>query len=216
MIIQSLNRCGFASAVFCGLFVGHSVPQHPHRDSRPVNLDGAYTTDVTHTSVAFEVGHLGLSSTTGFFTRHEGHIVVNREDLKASSVEFKIDASSIDTGFDRRDVNLRSVNFFDVVTHPLITFSCHRVRKAGAKYVADGLFSMMGHTHPLSILFKLKGPMRDGEGDIRIGLIADPVVIKRSDYGLMGFLTMPDGSPGVSDEVTIHLAVEATKDRPGV
>ncbi len=31
---------------------------------------------------------------------------------------------------------------------------------------------------------------------------------------MMGFLTMPDGSPGVSDEVTIHLALEAIKDKP--
>jgi len=172
----------------------------------------SFTPDPMHTSVGFEIGHLGLSKVQGRFTKFTGHIVANKA-VDGSSVEFTIQTDSVDTAVPPRDADLRSANFFDVANYPEMVYKSSSIRKSHGGYVADGTLTLKGVSKPVAIPFKVFGPIKDFQGKQRIGILADPITIKRSDFGMAYDLKMPDGSEGVGDAVTIRLSVEATQDK---
>jgi polyisoprenoid-binding protein YceI len=174
--------------------------------------EGNFTPDPMHTSIGFDIGHLGLSRVQGRFTKFTGHIVANRA-VAGSSVEFTIKTDSVDTAVPPRDADLRSANFFDSANYPDMTYKSTSVRKVKNGYIADGTLTIKGVSKPVAIPFHVFGPIKDPWGNQRIGVIAEPITIKRSDYGMTFDLKMPDGSVGVSDHVTIRLSVEATLDK---
>src|SRR5688572_27342083 len=78
--------------------------------------------DPVHTDVSFSVKHLMISTVRGRFGSVRGTIRLDESDFGRSSVEVEIDAASIDTRQEQRDAHLRSADFFEVETYPLITF----------------------------------------------------------------------------------------------
>lgn len=90
-----------------------------------------WTVDASHTSVGFTVKHMMVSKVKGSFGSVEGTLEGNPEDLTGAKIDFKIDASSINTNSEDRDNHLRSGDFFDTETYPSITFvSTDIVKKA--------------------------------------------------------------------------------------
>src|SRR5690349_13655167 len=84
-----------------------------------------YSVDPTHSEVSFQIRHL-VGKVRGKFTDFQATI-----DDKAPSVEFKIKATSIDTGEPKRDGHLRSADFFDVEKFPEITFKSEKITPKG-------------------------------------------------------------------------------------
>ena len=76
----------------------------------------------SNSEIHFTVRHLLISKVRGRFTRWSGTLLVPDGDWSRATVEVVIDASSIDTGIAKRDTDLRSANFLDVVRYPDITF----------------------------------------------------------------------------------------------
>src|SRR5262249_20918013 len=103
-----------------------------------------YGVDSTHTSVKFEVKFLGLVHVEGRFGRAGGDLRWDPQDLAHSSVQFAIDAASLDTGIPARDKHLCSADFFAVDSFPQVTFHSDRIERAGEGYVATGPFTLHG------------------------------------------------------------------------
>lgn len=176
-------------------------------ESAPVPVaSGTYAIDPFHTSISFEIGHLGLTKVHGRFNKFEGAIDYNAADPTKSTVNVTIQVASVDTAVAPRDEHLRSADYFDVAKYPEINFRSTAVRKTAKGMVADGVLTMKGISKPVSIPFKLGGPV-DVRGRQIIGVDAEPITIKRSQFG------MQDGLQpgGLSDEVSIRLGVEAAK-----
>ena len=174
---------------------------------------GTYTLDPAHTSVGFEIQHMGLSKVQGRFDDKAGKIVADPADLSKSSVSFTAQTASIDTNVAPRDADLKSAEFFDAAKYPVLTFQSTAIRKSGNHYVADGILTIKNESHPVSIPFRYLGPVQDPFGGTRLGILADPITINRKDYGLTWDHKMPDGSPQLADDVTVRLSAEATKDK---
>ena len=166
--------------------------------------EGQFTVDPAHTCVGFDVGHLGLSRVQGRFSKLTGSLYANGADAAKSNVKITIDAASVDTAVEPRDKHLRSPDFFDVAKYPEITFASTAVRKEGDGYVAVGDLTLKGVTKPVTIRFKHYGPIKDPWGNTRIGVVAEPLVIHRTDFGMMY------DTKAISDDVTIRLSLEAT------
>jgi polyisoprenoid-binding protein YceI len=100
-------------------------------------------------------------------------------NLPASSVTITIDAASIDTRVERRDTHLRSADFFDVTTHPKITFVSTAVRTKGPNDLEiEGDLTIRGTTKrivvPASMVFYEEG----------LGRFRGEFVIDRKAFGV--------------------------------
>jgi len=175
---------------------------------------GTYTIDPMHTSLGFEIQHMGLSKVQGRFDDKSGQIVADFADPSKSSVTFTAQVASIDTNVAPRDADLKSDNFFDAAKYPTLTFNSTRIRKDGDHYVADGILAIKNKGLPVSIPFRYSGPVLDPFGGTRIGMVADPITISRKAYGITWDHKMPDGSPQLADDVTVRLSAEATLPKP--
>lgn len=175
---------------------------------------GTYTIDPMHTSIGFEIQHMGLSKVQGRFDDKAGQIVADFADPSKSSVTLTAQIASIDTNVAPRDADLKSDNFFDAAKYPTLTFSSTRIRKDGDHYVADGILTIKNKSLPASIPFRYSGPVQDPFGGTRLGMVADPITISRKAYGITWDHKMPDGSPQLADDVTVRLSVEATLPKP--
>lgn len=89
-----------------------------------------YAIDPVHSSVAFGIRHF-VAKVPGKFSKVEGLIKVDRENLAKSTVEATIQAASINTDNQKRDDHLRSADFLDAAKFPTITFKSRTWKKTG-------------------------------------------------------------------------------------
>jgi polyisoprenoid-binding protein YceI len=165
-----------------------------------------YRVDPVHSFVLFRVKHMNTAYAYGRFNSFSGTIVVNEQDPSKSSVEFEIDANSIDTGNSQRDDHLRSPDFFNVRQYPKITFKSTSIRRINANtFEVKGNLTMRGTTRPLTVRVTYVGKGRNPRGQEIIGF-ETTFTIKRSEFGVSYGL-----NGGLSDEVRVTIAVEAVR-----
>src|SRR3569833_3165116 len=75
---------------------------------------------------SYTIDPLGFSTMHGRFGKTTGKLTVDREK-GTGSVNVKIDASSVNTGFDKRDDHLRSPDFLSVIECPELTYTSTKV-----------------------------------------------------------------------------------------
>src|ERR1700722_6831636 len=77
--------------------------------------------DPAHSSVNFEIIHLGVSHVHGAFGNVKGTVTLNDKDITKSSVTATIDTTTVSTGVTARDTHLKSADFFDIEKNPAMT-----------------------------------------------------------------------------------------------
>ncbi|MBC8065542.1 MAG: polyisoprenoid-binding protein [Chlorobia bacterium] len=181
----------------------------------PFAQKASYTIDAMHADVSFEIRHLELSMTRGRFNKFSGKLIEDPSDLTKSSVEFTAQVDSIDTAVPPRDTHLKTADFFDAAKYPTMTFKSTKIEKKGDGYVVTGDLKIKDKTKSISIPFKHYGPkkMTLGEDNTRVGIIAEPITIKRSDFGVGAQFKLPDGTEGASDAVVVRISFEALLDK---
>lgn len=151
----------------------------------------------TNSSVMFKVKHYEVSWFYGRFNSIKGSINL---DGDKSSVSLIIDATSADTGNERRDRHLVGPDFFNSKQFPEIKFESTSVKVSKSGHLdIKGKLTLLGVTRELNAIAN-----KTGEGKNR----GNPVSgyhtvfkIKRSDFGM----NYGKGSIGDEIEVTISL-----------
>lgn len=175
---------------------------------------GTYTIDPMHTSIYFEINHMGLSNVHGRFDKFEGKINLGGTDLSKSGVTFTAQTESVNTNVAARDNHLRTADFFEVAKYPTLSFKSNRIERRPGGYVAIGDLTIKDVTKQIRIPFRFFGPLPGGpDQPERVGIIADPIKINRRDYHVNYGGNLPNGVPAVGDEVTIRIASEGTRDK---
>lgn len=171
----------------------------------PVLAAEPWTIDESHTAITFSVNHFGYSTVHGFFRAFDGKLQLDPKAPADSSVEFTIDAASLDTLWAKRDEHIKSADFLDVAKYPTITFKSTKVEPMGAdaaKVVGD--LTIKGVTRPVELDVKLNklepSPVTKAE---TAGFTAT-TVFKRSDFGVTTFV------PAVGDDLTVRIDSEAS------
>jgi polyisoprenoid-binding protein YceI len=215
VVLLPIAAAGFAAYVSLHPGVAATEPRLASGKSTPIAQQARYTIDPMHASVSFEITHLGLSKTHGRFNKVSGRIWEDPKNLAKSGVEFTAQADSLDTALPARDEHLRAADYFDVARYPELTFKSTKVARSRNGYVVTGDLTIKGTTRSVSIPFKHYGPLTLTVGDrsTRIGVIAEPITIKRTEFGVGTNQKLPDGTPGASDEVTVRISLEATLDQ---
>jgi polyisoprenoid-binding protein YceI len=167
-----------------------------------------YAIDANHSSVGFKIRHFA-SRVPGRFNVFEGTIVVDRQDLAKSRVEVTIDAASIDTANDDRDAHLKSADFFDVATHPRITFRSTRVQPAGeGKLRVEGDLTIRGTARPVVLEVEMLG-FGPGPGGKTVGGFEAKTRVNRLDFKVAWNRAVEGAGMILGDDVDIVINVEA-------
>lgn len=163
-----------------------------------------YVMDKSHAHVTFAVSHLGFSMVHGQFREFEATIDFDPGNVEATRVDFRIDASSVETFWEARDRDLRSKNFLNVAEHPYITFRTTSVVPTGTD-TADitGDVTILGVTRPVTFQAKLNklapSPFRR---DTTIAGFTVTGVLDRTEFG------MRYAAPAIGATVEIRLDLE--------
>lgn len=165
----------------------------------------SYAIDPSHTYPHFAISHLGFSTMHGRFNSTTGKIVMDRKGT-GSSVEVKIEAKSIDTGFQKRDDHLRSADFLNVAEFPEITYKSTKVTFSGeSAATVEGNLTMAGVTKPVTLnVGHIKCAVNPQIKKDVCGFDAT-AKIKRSDFGIKYAL------PNIGDDMALTFEVEAVK-----
>jgi polyisoprenoid-binding protein YceI len=168
-------------------------------------LAADYSIDPSHTYVSFAVSHLGFSTLRGKFDRQSGSLHFDPAGKKAS-VMIEIDATSIDTGHDKRDAHLQSPDFLNAVENPTITFKSTGITWSGDKLATiTGDLTILGVSKPVTLtVAAMKCGQHPFSKKDACGFDASGS-IKRSDFGVNY------GLPGIGEVLDLQIEVEASK-----
>jgi polyisoprenoid-binding protein YceI len=173
----------------------------------PAALAATYRVDPVHSQVQFTVDHLVVFKVSGTFDEYEGEIEADASGKTLKSAKALIKVASIDTREAKRDEHLRSADFFDAATHPLMTFVSKRIEGSGGNITVFGDLTIRGTTREVELKGRFRGTNTDPWGNVRAGFSAS-TVINRHDYGLKWNKALETGGVVVGDEVTINLEIQ--------
>ena len=178
--------------------------------SNPQIPAGTWTIDPSHSEVGFSVRHLMVSKVKGTFEKFSGTLTIGENPLD-STVTAEVDLNSINTRDEQRDGHLRSADFFEVESHPTMTFRSTGVKANGDDYVVLGDLTIKGATRPVELDLEFNGTHPDPWGGTRAGFSAE-TEISRKEFGVD--FEVPMDGPGVvvGDKIKVILEVEAVLD----
>jgi polyisoprenoid-binding protein YceI len=174
----------------------------------PGYIAGTWDIDPVHSHIGFIARHLMVSKVRGNFTKFEGQIVTAADPLD-SSATVTVDTSSLDTGNEARDNDVKSENFLDVANHPTMTFRSTGVHRSANDLIMTGELTIKGVTRLVELGIEVNGFGPDPYGGTRAGFTAAGELY-RSDYGITANTVLPTGGVVVSDEIQLVLDVEAS------
>ena len=171
--------------------------------------------DPNHTTSAFSVTHMMLTTVRGDFGKTTGTVVYDDADVTKSTVNVSIETASIDTRVPDRDKHLKSADFFDVEKNPSLTFKSTKVEKAGdGKLKVTGDLTMHGVTK--SVVLDVTGPSAPQKSPWgnEVRAVQATTSLNRKDYGLNWNKTLESGGVLVSDEVKVDIQAELVPHAP--
>src|ERR1700729_310597 len=135
---------------------------------------GTYNIDASHSSVGFEVKHMGIATVRGAFRRFAGTIDASGD---APVLKGTVEVASIDTGDENRDGHLTAPDFFDAEQHPEIAFHTTSLDDAADGQVTlSGEITIKGVTKPIELTGTAADGGTDPSGNDRIGFEVEGVI----------------------------------------
>jgi polyisoprenoid-binding protein YceI len=110
-----------------------------------------YHIDQSHSSIRFTIKHLAISNIYGIFKQFEGKFTWDPNDVGSSSLNFNIQATSLNSENKKRDKHLKSPDFFDINQFPSIKFESTRLEKKKHGFEAIGIIEMKGVKKEISL-----------------------------------------------------------------
>src|SRR6202522_3139989 len=122
----------------------------------PGYVTGTWSIDPVHSEVSFVVRYMMVSKMSGRFDKFERTVTTAPDPLQ-SSVTGTVDLSSVNTGEPNRDNHIRSADFFEVESHPTLTFQSTGVRPDGDNFLLDRNLTIHGNTRPVTLKLEVNG-----------------------------------------------------------
>ena len=164
-----------------------------------------YSIDPGHTQVEFTYNHFGFSNITGRFDQVNGEFELDTADLAKSRISIEIPISSLSTGVGKLDQHLLGPDFFDAAKYPTATFKSKSVHVVDVgKLHVSGDLTIHGVTKPVTLDVKVNKIGDHPMKKIPAAGFDASTRIKRSEFGVGAYVPM------VSDDVEIHITLEAT------
>jgi len=163
--------------------------------------------DPMHSSVNFNIKHMGISFVQGRFDKFDGKAVTKGNTLDNAELSFNVNVSSINTGVEMRDNHLKSADFFDAEKFPAMTFvTSSVVKEKNNSYMVKGKLTIKDVTKEISVPVTFGGVTKNQQGKEVMGFQA-AFKVNRLDYNIK---YDPTGA-GVAKEVDVNLYFELVK-----
>lgn len=173
----------------------------PHAQAAPES----YTLDPNHTYVSWQISHFDFSKQTGKWYA-SGSLILDQARPQNSKVRATIQLTDMITGIKELDDHLKQKLFFDVQKFPTASFVSEKVEVTGEKTAkVHGMLTVRGITKPvvLDVVFN-KADINPITNKPSVGFSAD-TKLNRADFGMTAL------SPGLGEEVQVHIEAEAYK-----
>ncbi|HVF60857.1 MAG TPA: YceI family protein [Thermoanaerobaculia bacterium] len=168
-----------------------------------------YKVDPDHSAVSFSVRHF-VSNVPGRFRDFDGTIKYDKQAPANSSVEFTVQAASIDTGNNDRDTHLKSPDFFDAPKFPTLSFASTSVKPQDADTLeVTGDLTIHGVTKRVTIPVEVLGTMATPRGE-KAGFETS-FTVNRKEYGVIWNRVLDAGGTVLGEDVKINIAIEADR-----
>ena len=165
-----------------------------------------YVVEGTHTFPSFSYTHLGFSTQQSRFDKTTGKITIDRA-AKTGSLDVSIDTKSVNTGVEVFNGHLKGEDYFNVEKFPVITFKSSNFKFDGDKPATiNGDLTIKGVTKPVTLAVTSFNCAPHPFTKKEVCGANASTRIKRSEFNA------GKNAPAVSDEVTLHIAVEAIKE----
>ncbi|HEY0161266.1 MAG TPA: YceI family protein [Edaphobacter sp.] len=163
-----------------------------------------WTIDPIHTQASFVVRHMSVSNVRGAISNINGTITWDPKNPSNDVVNTTLDASTVNTGSDLREKELKGADFFNTAKFPTLTFKSTSVKKVGNKLKITGDLTLAGVTKTVTLdADQPSAPQKGLQGGLVSGLSAS-TTIKRTDFD---FGTKYPNAI-VSDEIKITIDLE--------
>ncbi|MCA9899273.1 MAG: polyisoprenoid-binding protein [Ardenticatenaceae bacterium] len=171
----------------------------------------AWQIDSSHSHVNFTARHMMISKVRGAFENFSGTVNFDEANPTNTTVNIEVDLSSINTRDAQRDGHLQSPDFFDVATHPTMTFVSTRVEQVdennGRLY---GQLTIKDITKEVVLDVEYAGVAKSPWGTESAGFSANGS-INRKDWGLTWNQTLETGGVLVGDKINLEIELELVK-----
>lgn len=111
---------------------------------------GTWQLDVDTTSVTVSVKKLGFLNVAGDLTVSSGSIEIN-DQHQVTSVSVVADATSYNSGNEKRDEHVATADFLEVDQYPEIAFSADTVTAGANGFAAKGSVTVKGQRSPIDV-----------------------------------------------------------------
>lgn len=160
--------------------------------------------DPTHSEIGFKIKHLMISNVSGNFKKFDVQAETEGDDFLTGKVTASIDVSSINTNNEQRDEHLKNADFFEVESHPNITFQSTRVEKADEDtFHLYGDLTIKNTTKPVKLLIENSGIAKDPWGNVKAGFSISGK-INRKDWGINYNAALETGGVMLGEELKIN------------
>jgi len=163
-------------------------------------LAGTYATDPIHSSFAFAVRYMGVSTFRGTLDDVSATVTAGPDGVAIEGAA-QVESISIRTPQQFRD-HVLSAEFFDVENHPQVAFrSTHVELTDDGRAVADGELTIRGTTLPVHAEGSWS-PEGELFGQRKAGLRLE-ATLDRTAYGLDWNADLPTGGKALANDVTL-------------
>jgi polyisoprenoid-binding protein YceI len=171
----------------------------------------AWNLDPAHSRIGFTARHLGFAKVNGELKTFSATIKGDATSAKLDSVEATADAASVSTGIDKRDVHLKSDDFFAAAKFPSMKLKTKSIQWKGSSFTAKADLTIRNITKEVVLEGELLGVQKVnfGQGAQMRAAYEAKTTINRKDFGL-NFAGLAEGISIVGDQVTIELSVEVS------
>lgn len=169
--------------------------------------------DPVHSEIGFKVKHLMITNVRGTFKEFEASIYTTGEDFMTAEIDFWLNPASVDTRNEKRDVHLKSADFFDVENFKEINFTADSFEKVDGdgRYKLFGDLNIKGIKEQIKLDLEFGGVVKDPWGNHRAAFTITGK-INRKDWGLNWNTVLEAGGVLVSEDVWINCEVQLVKE----
>ncbi|SDQ79842.1 Polyisoprenoid-binding protein YceI [Chryseobacterium soldanellicola] len=166
-----------------------------------------WTVDPMHSSVNFNIKHMGISFVQGRFDKFDGKVTTKGTTLDNAEFSFVVQTGSVNTGVEMRDKHLQSADFFNVEKFPTMTFESISITKdKNNNYTLKGKLTIKDVFKEISVPVTFGGITKNQQGKEVLGF-QTTFKVNRLDYNIK---YDPTGA-GVAKDVDVNLYFELIK-----